>query len=39
VIAWEYVLATVEWLIVQIATAKIGAILVNITELTNWNMP
>jgi fatty-acyl-CoA synthase len=24
-----YVLATVEWLIVQIATAKIGAILVN----------
>jgi fatty-acyl-CoA synthase len=32
----------VEWLIVQIATAKIGAILVNInpvTELTNWNMP
>jgi hypothetical protein len=31
----------VEWLIVQ-ATAKIGAILVNInpvTELTNWNMP
>jgi fatty-acyl-CoA synthase len=30
VIAWEYASNCVEWLIVQIATAKIGAILVNI---------